>query len=217
MKAMRFCKQICVFILIVLQSVPGQSKPEILDVTIDVKQNGIFIKFNTSVPVKLHNITGWSAESGWFYITILNAMSDSVAITNSAYRFPITNIQTANSGESTQIALKLDREVESFEFYRSDAPPEILLSLRFPVDEIFVHAEEGISKQPSKFEYRKKKSQQYKRTRTGLYLLGSSLTIAGTMDMDNKNEMSWELPAGLLILAGTYFFDIVLYPKLHKK
>ena len=218
MKAMRFCKQICVFILIVLQSVPGQSKPEILDVTMDVKQNGIFIKFNTSVPVELHNITGWSAESGWFYITILNAISDSVAITNSAYRFPITNIQTANSGESTQIALKLDREVESFEFYRSDAPPEILLSLRFPVNEIFVHAEEGISKQPSKFEFSKiNKSQQYKRIRTGLYLLGSSLTIAGVMDMDNKNEMSWELPAGLLILAGTYFFDIVLYPKLHKK
>ena len=99
---MRFCKQICVFILIVLQSVPGQSKPEILDVTIDVKQNGIFIKFNTSVPVELHNITGWSAESGWFYITILGAISDSVAITNSAYKFPITNIQTANSGESRQ-------------------------------------------------------------------------------------------------------------------
>jgi hypothetical protein len=35
--------------------------------------------------------------------------------------------------------------------------------------------------------------------------------------MDNKNEMSWELPAGLSILAGTYFFDTVLRPKLNKK
>ena len=79
---------------------------------------------------------------------MLGAISDSVSITHSQYKFPITNIQTANSTESTQIALEFKREIESFELYQSDAPPEILLSLRFPVDEIFVQAEKGnISKQ----------------------------------------------------------------------
>ena len=215
---MGFCKHIFIYALIVFQPVLGQSKPEISDLTMDVKQNGIFIKLKTTVPVDLQNITGWATESGWFYITVLGAISDSVSITHSQYKFPITNIQTANSTESTQIALQFQREIESFEFYQSDVPPEILLSLRFPVDEIFVQAEKGnISKQISKFGFQKtNKSRQYKRIRTGLYLVGTSLTVAGTMDMDNKNEMSWELPAGLSILAGTYFFDTVLRPKLNK-
>ena len=34
---------------------------------------------------------------------------------------------------------------------------------------------------------------------------------------DNSEEMNWELPTGIIILTGTYFFDTILYPRLNKK
>ena len=212
-------KQIWFVIFFLCQAFGQQIKPEISNLKIDIKQNGVFVQMKSSIPINIQNVTGWSTETGWFYITILNAISDSVSILNSTYKFPITNIQTANSEESTQIALRLEREVESFEFYQSDTPPEILLSLRFPVHEVFVQSKNDIQNNFSSntLYLMPDKSTKYKRIRTGLYLVGTSLTIAGAMDMDNSESMSWELPTGLIILTGTYFFDTILYPRLNKK
>ena len=216
---MIFSKQIWFIVFFFCQVLGQQIKPEISNLKIDIKQNGVFVQMKSSIPINIQNVTGWSTETGWFYITILNAISDSVSISNSTYKFPITNIQTANSEESTQIALRLEREVESFEFYQSDTPPEILLSLRFPVHEVFVQSKNDIQNNiSSSYLYKRPdKSTKYKRIRTGLYLVGTSLTIAGAMDRDNSEEMNWELPTGIIILTGTYFFDTVLYSKLHKK
>ena len=216
---MIFSKQIWFIIFFLCQVFGQQIKPEISNLKIDIKQNGVFVQMKSSIPINIQNVTGWSTETGWFYITILNAISDSVSISNSAYKFPITNIQTANSEESTQIALKFERKVESFEFYQSDTPPEILLSLRFPVHEVFVQSKNDIQNNISTNSLYKRpdKSTKYKRIRTGLYLVGTSLTIAGAMDRDNSEEMNWELPTGIIILTGTYFFDTILYPKLNKK
>ena len=71
----------------------------------------------------------------------------------------------SNSGECTQLALRLEREVESFEFYQSDTPPEILLSLRFPVHEVFVQSKNDIQNNISSNSLYKRpdKSTKYKR------------------------------------------------------
>ena len=59
-------------------------------------------------------MTAWYS-SEWFYLTIYNAKTDSTKLSNQKLDKAITKIEIANNEESTQIALKLRKEIESFE------------------------------------------------------------------------------------------------------
>ena len=200
-------------------SINAQTKSIITHINIENKKNGAFVKLHTTTPVEQKHITGWSGDNGWFYITVMGAIADSGRVVNSDIKHPVSEIQVNNTDESTQIALKIKETIENFEFYQSKSPPEILISLRFPIFEVAAVLEQERETMASAETITTDESQietdtgvlipdQYKRIRAALYLSGASLTIAGAALESNKSEgFSWEIPTGLAIIVGTFIYD----------
>lgn len=179
--------------------------------SIEIKQNGAFIQLHSSAAIDKKDITGWAADNGWFYLTIYNGVSDTTKIARTKYSYPITAIEAVNTDESTQISFQITRDIETFEFYQSTNPPEILLSLRFPIGEV---REELAQRVPAEVSIKRRKagSAYYPRFRTAMYIVGTSLTVAGILEQDNKSSSSWELISGISMIAGTYIYDHYLRP-----
>lgn len=80
---------------------------------IESKNNGTVILLDSNKKFNLDNITAWYS-SEWFYITIYDATSDSLTISD--YKNDsLKNIEISNTEESTQIAIQLNNNIESFE------------------------------------------------------------------------------------------------------
>ena len=85
----------------------------IKNLQIESKNNGTVIQLDSNKKVNLENVTAWYS-SEWFYMTIYNANADSLSLAN--YKNDsLKNIEVSNSDESTQIAVQLFSEIESFE------------------------------------------------------------------------------------------------------
>lgn len=85
----------------------------IKNLQIESKKNGTVIQLDSNRKVNLENVTAWYS-SEWFYMTIYDANADSLSLAN--YKNDsLKNIEVSNSDESTQIAVQLLSEIESFE------------------------------------------------------------------------------------------------------
>ena len=85
----------------------------IKNLKIESKNNGTVIQLDSNKKVNLENVTAWYS-SEWFYMTIYDANADSLSLAN--YKNDsLKNIEVSNSDESTQIAVQLFSEIESFE------------------------------------------------------------------------------------------------------
>ena len=85
----------------------------IKNLQIESKNNGTVIQLDSNKKVNLENVTAWYS-SEWFYMTIYDANADSLSLAN--YRNDsLKNIEVSNNDESTQIAVQLFSEIESFE------------------------------------------------------------------------------------------------------
>ena len=85
----------------------------IKNLQIESKNNGTVIQLDSNKKVNLENVTAWYS-SEWFYMTIYDAYADSLSLAN--YKNDsLKNIEVSNSDESTQIAVQLFSEIESFE------------------------------------------------------------------------------------------------------
>ena len=107
---------------------------KITQLDIDSRDNGTILELQSTKKVNLNNITAWYS-SEWFYLTIYNAKSDSTKLLNTDFSNPVKKIEVANSKESTQIALKLNESIESFEIIPS-LRKGVSLILRFPQKDI---------------------------------------------------------------------------------
>ena len=101
---------------------------------IDSRDNGTIIKLKSTKKIDLKNVTAWYS-SEWFYLTIYDAKSDSTKLSNTPLNKIVRKIEVANSDESTQIALKVNESIESFEIM-SPSKREVSFILRFPQEEI---------------------------------------------------------------------------------
>ena len=85
----------------------------IKNLQIESKNNGTVIQLDSNKKVNLENVTAWYS-SEWFYMTIYDANADSLSLAD--YKNDsLKNIEVSNSDESTQIAVQLFSEIESFE------------------------------------------------------------------------------------------------------
>ena len=131
MKPQYYIKSVVFTILVLtLSTLTAQQTPVFDEVTIDSKMNGAFITLFSTTPVLEHNVTGWHTETGWFYVTILNAVTDTTRIRDAELTDPVSDIEITNYPESTQLAFKIEKEVESFDIYTSDSPAGLLISLK---------------------------------------------------------------------------------------
>ena len=86
---------------------------KIKDLKVDSKNNGTIINFDLNKKIDLEDVTAWYS-SEWFYITIYGANADSLSLVNYKNE-ALKSLEVSNSIESTQIALQLSSEIESFE------------------------------------------------------------------------------------------------------
>ena len=86
----------------------------ISDIEIDSRKNGTLINVGSTTKITLKDVTAWYS-SEWFYLTVYNAKTDSTKLANQDFNGSVTKIEIANNEESTQIALKLRKKIESFE------------------------------------------------------------------------------------------------------
>ena len=86
---------------------------KIKDLKVDSKNNGTIINFDLNKKINLEDVTAWYS-SEWFYVTIYGANADSLSLANYKNE-ALKSIEVSNSIESTQIALQLFSEIESFE------------------------------------------------------------------------------------------------------
>tara|TARA_B100000902_G_scaffold22848_1_gene27602 strand:+ start:2522 stop:3118 length:597 start_codon:yes stop_codon:yes gene_type:complete len=84
------------------------------NIEIDSKKNGTLINLGSTKKIDIEDVTAWYS-SEWFYLTVYNAKTDSTKLANQEFGGSITKIEIANNEESTQIAVKLKKEIESFE------------------------------------------------------------------------------------------------------
>ena len=86
---------------------------KIKDLKVDSKNNGTIINFDLNKKINLEDVTAWYS-SEWFYVTIYGANADSLSLVNYKNE-ALKSLEVSNSIESTQIALQLFSEIESFE------------------------------------------------------------------------------------------------------
>ena len=85
----------------------------IKNIEVDSKNNGTVIQLDSNKKVNLEDVTAWYS-SEWFYMTIYGANADSLSLTNYENE-SLKSVEVSNSDESTQIAVQLLSEIESFE------------------------------------------------------------------------------------------------------
>ncbi len=216
---MRILKSYLIVILLFLNFIGLAGQTVIRDLSIESKKNGAYLRFSTSGTIQIRNTSGWIRKGNYFYLTVMNAQADSTQIMTTGMMSPVKKLELTHVGESTQFAFELDQVVESFDLYQSDNPPELLVSLRFPITEVIA------TLQNEKEQSRPVISQtgprlasvggsNYGKIRNALYLTGASLTVAGIISQDNQSGTSWEFPIGMGILVGTYVYDKYIKPLL---
>jgi len=196
-----FTNKTVIVLSILISMSYGQSKILLNNLRIEPKQNGIFLTIQSSSPLKIENIIGW-VNDDWFYITVHEAVGDSISIQTAQYSYPVITVENTNAEESTQIALRLHGKIENFEFYLSDNKQTIIAALYYSAESVVALLEE---KQLVDYSSYKLNS----RLKSVFYLTGGALTISGVISGDGSKGNNTELALGLTILACTYFYDLV--------
>jgi len=176
---------------------------------VDSRQNGTLINIGSTKKIDLEDVTAWYS-SEWFYLTVYDAKTDSTRLSNQTLSKAITKIEIANNEESTQIAFKLKKEIESFEI-TNPTRKNISFLLRLSQEEakksiamddnIEQFAESNNKYENTKKSNRSKESNSGKRTdRTvELSLLGA---IVAMSDITNSTTFLF----GAIIALSTMFF-----------
>ena len=196
-----FTKKTIAVLLLLTGMSNGQEKSLLNDLQIDTKQNGLFLTLQSSLPLNIENITGWINED-WFYMTVHQAVGDTITLRSTPLIYPVLAVENANAEESTQLAIRINGKIENFEFYLSDDRKTIIAALYYPAETVVAFMEQKRAVGYSSYKLDS-------RLRIVFYLTGTAFTISGVISGDGSDEMNTELALGIIILAGTYFYDLL--------
>lgn len=114
----------------------------ITDINIDVKSNGTIIRLATKKPFSERNISSFINKHGWYYLTVAEALVDTITVNNGLTRGIVRQIESDQIGPTAQVAFKLASKVLSHDWYQSLDPNEIVITLRTPLGQIDEHIED---------------------------------------------------------------------------
>jgi len=191
-----------VIVLLILTGISnGKDKALLNDLNIDTKQNGIFLTLQSSLPLRIENITGW-VNKDWLYMTVHEAVGDTIELRSTQLIHPILALDNTNAEESTQLALRIKGEIENYEFYLSEDKHTIIIAIYYPAETVVALLEQSESKRISRYMLNS-------RLRSVFYLTGGALTISGVISGDGSDGENIELTLGLIILSVTYLYDLL--------
>ena len=173
---------------------------ELQNIDFSDKQNGILAKFTFNKGFDINSISAWQADNNWFYFTFFQTSSDTTLLLNKTYNPIIKSFQPIVSPESTQIGIKLKKEIENFSFSNSKDNNIVYASLHYYKDDF--------NSLPAVLAYQKKEKitrKKKKELKKWSYYLGTSLTILGLAEnKDTSLKGNLKLQIGLAAIISAY-------------
>jgi len=105
----------------------------ITGIKIEEKSNGTVIRIQTTRYFDEGKMTAWAAQNGWFYLTVVGGVGDSVSIQSTQPTGIVQEVQMDQTGRTAQLAFRLRSNIESHDLHQNTAPNEIVLTLRSPL------------------------------------------------------------------------------------
>lgn len=125
---------LAVFLLTFLPRLPGNDG-EIHGIAVEEKANGTLIRISVSSPVDPAQITAWTSETGWLYLTIVGAAIDTTRQWPFVGTGIVSQFEAHQFADAVQLNFRLVHPVKSFETDVLSSRGEVVISLRPPLTE----------------------------------------------------------------------------------
>ncbi len=197
---MKFLRYICIVLFGVILSIAFSNNIFLESLELESKTNGILITLKMDSIPDQKDISAWQANSGWFYITLYKVKGDTSRLMPDNLQKGILDLQFIQGDESLQIGLRLKRSVENYEFLMNTKHNRIIGSLHYSTEYL------------SQLDSMKKKEESQKISglpdgiRKWLYLTGTGVTLAGTLQNNGEKQVK----TGVIILLSTFLIDQIL-------
>ena len=197
---MKFLRYICIVLFGVILSIAFSNNIFLESLEIESKTNGILLTLKMDSIPDQKDISAWQANSGWFYITLYKVKGDTSRLIPDNLQKGILDLQFIQGDESLQIGLRLKRSVENYEFSMNTKHNRIIGSLHYSTEYL------------SQLDSMKKKEESQKISglpdgiRKWLYLTGTGVTLAGTL----QNNGEKQIQTGVIMLLSTFLIDQIL-------
>ena len=194
---MKFLRYICIVLFGVILSIAFSNNIFLESLEIESKTNGILLTLKMDSIPDQKDISAWQANSGWFYITLYKVKGDTSRLMPDNLQRGILDLQFIQGDESLQIGLRLKRSVENYEFSMNTKHNRIIGSLHYSTEYL------------SQLDSMKKKEESQKISglpdgiRKWLYLTGTGVTLAGTLQNNGEKQVK----TGVIMLLSTFLFD----------
>tara|TARA_Y100000590_G_scaffold412758_1_gene507983 strand:- start:38 stop:640 length:603 start_codon:yes stop_codon:yes gene_type:complete len=194
---MKFLRYICIVLFGVILSIAFSNNIFLESLEIESKTNGILLTLKMDSIPDQKDISAWQANSGWFYITLYKVKGDTSRLMPDNLQRGILDLQFIQGDESLQIGLRLKRTVENYEFSMNTKHNRIIGSLHYSTEYL------------SQLDSMKKKEESQKISglpdgiRKWLYLTGTGVTLAGTLQNNGEKQVK----TGVIMLLSTFLFD----------
>ena len=197
---MKFLRYICIVLFGVILSIAFSNNIFLESLEIESKTNGILLTLKMDSIPDQKDISAWQANSGWFYITLYKVKGDTSRLMPDNLQKGILDLQFIQGDESLQIGLRLKRSVENYEFSMNTKHNRIIGSLHYSTEYL------------SQLDSMKKKEESQKISglpdgiRKWLYLTGTGVTLAGTLQNNGEKQVK----TGVIMLLSTFLIDQIL-------
>ena len=197
---MKFLRYICIVLFGVILSIAFSNNIFLESLEIESKTNGILLTLKMDSIPDQKDISAWQANSGWFYITLYKVKGNTSRLMPDNLQRGILDLQFIQGDESLQIGLRLKRSVENYEFSMITKHNRIIGSLHYSTEYL------------SQLDSMKKKEESQKISglpdgiRKWLYLTGTGVTVAGTL----QNNGEQQVKTGVIMLLSTFLIDQIL-------
>ena len=194
---MKFLRYICIVLFGVILSIAFSNNIFFESLEIESKTNGILLTLKMDSIPDQKDISAWQANSGWFYITLYKVKGDTSRLIPDNLQKGILDLQFIQGDESFQIGLRLKRTIENYEFSMNTKHNRIIGSLHYSTEYL------------SQLDSMKKKEESQKISglpdgiRKWLYLTGTGVTLAGTLQNNGEKQVK----TGVFMLLSTFLFD----------
>ena len=194
---MKFLRYICIVLFGVILSIAFSNNIFLESLELESKTNGILLTLKMDSIPDQKDISAWQANSGWFYITLYKVKGDTSRLMPDNLQRGILDLQFIQGDESLQIGLRLKRSVENYEFSMNTKHNRIIGSLHYSTEYL------------SQLDSMKKKEESQKISglpdgiRKWLYLTGTGVTLAGTLQNNGEKQVK----TGVFMLLSTFLFD----------
>ena len=197
---MKFLRYIYIVLFGVILSIAFSNNIFLESLEIESKTNGILLTLKMDSIPDQKDISAWQANSGWFYITLYKVKGDTSRLMPDNLQRGILDLQFIQGDESFQIGLRLKRSVENYEFSMNTKHNRIIGSLHYSTEYL------------SQLDSMKKKEGSQKISglpdgiRKWLYLTGTGVTLAGTLQNNGEKQVK----TGVIMLLSTFLIDQIL-------